>query len=301
MEDFSQIPHSASWRTITPIIKGWSNDRKYRVVDADGQQFLLRTNNSEEQHRKFEEFRMMVEFSKTGVYMSSPIDHGLFDNNRRVYTLLSWVEGIEAEEYVKSVSNTQQYKLGFAAGKALRQLHSIQAPPTIADWSIRYNKKIDSKLAIYNEGPVKLQGERYFLDFIEHNRSLINNREQTYQHGDFHIGNLIITPQADIGIIDFNRTDFGDPWEEFNRIIFCAQASGSFATGRIDGYFDSKVPEEFFRLLALYISINAIGAIAWAVPFGESDLATMIKNANSVLDFYDYFNTTIPNWYKNNH
>lgn len=298
MEDFSQIRHFSAWRRITPIEKGWSSDRKYRVVDTDGNLFLLRTNNSVESQRKAEEFRMMIEFSKTGVNMSMPIDNGLFDNNLRVYTLLSWVEGIEVEDYITRVSNAQQYKLGYAAGTALRQLHSLPAPPNTCDWSIRYNKKIDAKLATYSDGPIKLHGEKQFLHFIEDNRSLLCNREQTYQHGDFHIGNLIVTPQEDIGVIDFNRADFGDPWEEFNRIIFCAQASQRFAAGRIDGYFDSKVPEDFFRLLALYLAVNAIAAVAWAIPFGADDVATMLKNAQSVLDFYNNFNTVIPSWYK---
>ena len=43
-------------------------------------------------------------------------------------------------------------------------------------------------------------------------------------------------------IIDFNRNDFGYPWEEFNRIVWCAQATPLFATGMVNGYFDNDVP-----------------------------------------------------------
>jgi len=32
---------------------------------------------------------------------------------------------------------------------------------------------------------------------------------------------------------DFNRLDYGDPWEEFNRIVWCAGISKQFASGRI--------------------------------------------------------------------
>lgn len=299
MEDLSQIPHFPSWRLITPIEKGWSSDRKYRVVDASGQAFLLRTNNVAQAQTKADEFTMMGEFAKTGANMAMPIDYGLFDNNRRVYSLLSWIEGIDAEVYLKQVSNTQQYELGYAAGRALRQLHSLPAPNTIADWPTRFHRKIDTKLATYCNGPIQHKGGKHFLNFIEQNRCLINHRHQTYQHGDFHVGNLIVTPQAQISVIDFNRVDYGDPWEEFNRIIFCVQASHNFAAGRIDGYFNAQVPEEFFRLLALYISVNAIAAIAWAIPFGQSDVTYMLNNAQSVLDFYDNFNSVIPSWYKN--
>lgn len=50
-------------------------------------------------------------------------------------------------------------------------------------------------------------------------------------------------------IIDFNRNDFGDPWEEFNRIVWCAPNTPLFATGMVNGYFDCVVPAEFWRCL----------------------------------------------------
>lgn len=299
MEDLSDIPQYSTWREISPVEKGWSNDKKYRIVDSEDRQFLLRTNDSKESERKAEEFRMMIDFAKTGVNMSMPIQNGLFDNDRRVYTLLTWVEGIEAEEYLKQVSKLEQYRLGCAAGKALRQLHTLSAPSNVESWETQYNRKIDSKIRKYSDCPIRLNGEKKFLDFIAENRSLLKNREQTYHHGDFHVGNLLVTSQSAIGIIDFNRVDYGDPWEEFNRVIFCSGVSASFATGRIDGYFDYEVTEDFFRLLALYISVNSISSLPWALTFGEKEVNTMLAQAESILGFYDNFSTPIPSWYEN--
>ncbi len=48
---------------------------------------------------------------------------------------------------------------------------------------------------------------------------------------------MIIDPPASLTVIDFNRWDYGDPWEEFNRIVWCAQKSHLFATGMVNGYF----------------------------------------------------------------
>lgn len=298
MEDLSDIPQYSTWREISPVEKGWSNDKKYRIVDSEDRQFLLRTNDSKECERKAEEFRMMIDFAKTGVNMSMPIQNGLFDNDRRVYTLLTWVEGIEAGEYLKQVSKLEQYKLGCAAGRALRQLHTLSAPSNVESWETQYNRKIDSKIRKYRDCPIRLNGEKKFLDFIAENRSLLKNREQTYHHGDFHVGNLLVTSRSAIGIIDFNRVDYGDPWEEFNRVVFCSGVSTSFATGRIDGYFDYEVPEDFFRLLALYISVNCISSLPWAIPFGEKEVNTMLQQAESILGFYHNFSTTIPSWYE---
>ena len=65
----------------------------------------------------------------------------------------------------------------------------------------------------------------------------------------------------------------------------------------VDGYFDRSVPEEFWRLLALYISSNTLSSIPWAIPFGEGEINTMIDQAKDVLSWYDSMKDPIPTWY----
>ena len=98
-------------------------------------------------------------------------------------------------------------------------------------------------------------------------------------------------------VIDFDRFDFGDPWEEFNRIVWCAQASPRFAAGMVDGYFDGRVPEEFWRLLALYIVGNQLSSVAWAIPYGREQVDVMLRQARDVLDWYDGMRRIVPRWY----
>ena len=100
-----------------------------------------------------------------------------------------------------------------------------------------------------------------------------------------------------IVIIDFDRYDFGDPWEEFNRIVWCAQAAPIFASGMVNGYFDGEVPIEFWKLLALYISSNMLGSISWSVPFGDKEIHIMLKQAEDVLAWYHNMQEVIPTWY----
>ncbi|MBR1477197.1 MAG: hypothetical protein IJ608_04450 [Lachnospiraceae bacterium] len=98
-------------------------------------------------------------------------------------------------------------------------------------------------------------------------------------------------------IIDFNRNDYGDPWEEFNRIVWCAQKSPHFASGMVNGYFDNEIPRDFWKLLALYISSNALSSVYWDIPFGESEVETMINQAEEVVTWYDEMTNPIPTWY----
>lgn len=172
-----------------------------------------------------------------------------------------WIDGIDAEVVLPTLTTKEQYCLGFSVGKILRKLHQIPAPTNLKDWSQRFNKKIDKKIRNYKACSIKITKADKIIDYINDNRYLLENRAQTFQHGDFHVGNMVVTESNKIGIIDFNKYDYGDPWEEFNRIVWCAEISEYFASGRINGYFDSDVPETFFKLLALYIGINTLSSV----------------------------------------
>ena len=127
---------------------------------------------------------------------------------------------------------------------------------------------------------------------------MLRNRPQCFQHGDYHIGNMIITPTGELGIIDFNRWDYGDPWEEFNRIVWCVRTSKSFASGYINGYFNNDIPELFFRLMALYIASNQLASIPWAIQFGQEEIDVMTSLAQDLIGWYEYFIKFLPKWYK---
>ena len=281
--------------SLTEINKGWSGDKKYRAVDADGKVFLLRVTNSPRGERYADMFRMQKEVERLGVSMCDPIECGRCEDG--YYMLQRFVDGIDAEDAVKGMSEKEQYRLGYEAGGYLRLIHTIPAPDGQPDWEMRFNAKIDRKIRMYSECPLKFEGDHYILGYLAANRHLLKNRPQCYQHGDYHIGNMMIE-NGKVVIIDFDRYDFGDPWEEFNRIVWCAQAAPAFASGNVDGYFGGEVPHEFWDILALYIGSNMLSSIPWAIPFGEQEINTMMNQARDVLDWYDNFTRTVPKWYK---
>ena len=157
---------------------------------------------------------------------------------------------------------------------------------------------MDRKIAGYLACPIKAEGGERFIEYISSHRHLLKNRPQTFQHGDYHIGNMMIGNDGKLFVIDFNRFDFGDPWEEFNRIVWCAQKAPAFARGMLDGYFEGNVPDVFFETLALYISSNALSSVYWAVPFGEKEISVMLDQVKDILSWYDNMNTPVPSWYK---
>ena len=276
------------------INKGWSCDKKYCVTTTDGVKYLLRVTPKEKSANRAEMFRMQQQVAALGVPMCRPIEIGSCDEG--LYTVQTWVDGKDAEEIIPHLNNSEQYAYGLEAGRILKVIHSIPAPENQPDWEQRFNAKIDRKIEMYNDCHVKFEGAEDIMAYIESNRFLLSNRRQSYQHGDYHIGNMMIEKNK-IVIIDFDRYDFGDPWEEFNRIVWCAQASPIFASGIINGYFDNEVPLEFWKLLALYISSNMLSSIPWAIPFGESEVNTMLNQAKDVLSWYNNMHNPIPTWY----
>jgi serine/threonine-protein kinase len=109
---------------------------------------------------------------------------------------------------------------------------------------------------------------------------------------------MVLDGNGSLSIIDFNRWSWGDPWEEFNRVTWCAQAAPDFARGRIDGYFDGDVLDDFFPLLALYIAVNLMGAMTWSIPFGQKEIDVTANQAAEVLAWFDGMKNPVPTWYR---
>ena len=280
----------------TPIEKGWSGDRKYCAVDRAGKKYLLRVSAAEQYERKKLEFEQMRRVAALGIPMCEPLEFGRSEEG--VYSIQSWIEGMDAKELIPTLEGSEQYAYGRTAGLLLQKIHSLPAPEGIVRWETRFRRKAERKIRAYEACPQSYENGQAFIDYIGANWELLHDRPNTYQHGDYHIGNMMIGEGRTLYIIDWDRNDFGDPWEEFNRIVWCAQAAPAFAAGMVDGYFDGDVPQEFWRLLALYISSNTLSSLPWAIPFGQEQIDIMRGQAEDVLRWYDNMRDPVPSWYR---
>ena len=280
-----------------PLNKGWSADKKYRAITASGESYLLRIGPLERTGKLWRQHLKMQKVARLGIPMSLSLEDGTCKEGP--YLIQSWIDGVDAEEALPRYSEEQQYAYGLEAGRILRKIHSIPAPSEgTKPWDEYFGRKIDRKLKAYGECPLKYDQGEELVAFIQAHRHLLYDRPQTFQHGDYHCGNMMIDKAGQLIIIDFDKWDYGDPWEEFNRIVWCARTSPAFASGRIDGYFDGDVPEEFWQLLALYICNNCIGSLPWAIPYGEQEIQVMRRQCSDILRWYDHFHTIIPCWYR---
>ena len=290
--DIPQIPPHATYTLITD---GWSDDLKYRVDTPEGR-FLLRISDIALMEQKRNEYDMLQQIDSTGFVMAQSLAIGTCAQG--VYLLLTWVEGEMLEPVLPKLSYDAQYQLGIRSGQALQTIHRIPAPASQSDWETRFNAKLDRKIAQYRDCPIQFEGAEAMIAYINAHRHLLAHRPQTLQHGDYHVGNMLYTPEGDVGIIDFNRMDCADPWEEFNRIVWSATVSPLFATGQLHGYFNGTPPDAFFQLLAIYIAGNSLSSLPWAIPFGQPEVDTMLTQMQQVMGWYNGFCSYMPTWYK---
>lgn len=286
------------YREIVQIDKGWSSDIKYYVKDQNNSEYIVRISDINLLESKKIEFNNLLKLKNLDLNISNPIEFGTI-HNEYLYMILKWIPGIDLENHIENLSIEQQYQLGRDAGIILRKIHSLNYEIKDQSWYEIYLNKINRTIKNYKECEEKIEFEELLIKYIYENLELLKTRNIVFQHGDFHIGNFVLHDDK-LGVIDFNRSEYGDPWEEFDRYVFTWRKSEYFATGLIDSYFDNNVPEDFFKLICLYSARNILASIYWATMFGNEEINTMKYNADLIYDSYNGFTTFIPNWYKSN-
>ncbi|MEG3239583.1 phosphotransferase [Streptococcus suis] len=278
-----------------PLTKGWSTDQKYKVQLEDGRLGLLRIAEQTSYEAKQAEFRLVQSLFGQDLPVAEPI--AFWADEESVYTLYEWMEGQDMNEVASDLPDSVLYDLGCQSGKFLRTLHALPIDQSQRDWNSFYRAKIDNKLAAYQAAGHSYPNGQAMIDFVQANRHLLEGRPIAYHHGDFHTGNFLLGADGKLKILDFDRYDIGDPWEEFNRLIFTADLSPAFARGQVDAYFDGAIPEEFWKLMALYVTVNSLGALSWAEQVDSEQILLMKLQAQKISEWYEYFNHHLPKWY----
>ncbi|MDY4894212.1 MAG: phosphotransferase [Agathobacter sp.] len=296
---FIDIARSKDWKNTTPISKGWSSDKKYLVETADGKMQLLRISDIDAYEAKKKEYEIITKYSQLGINMSMPIEFGICNEGKNVYMLLSWVEGRDLEEVLPELSEWDQYKLGRQAGTILRKIHSIPLDSADVPATTKREKKL-VQLVRYEESNLRISGDEIAVAYVKENVNSIWNKTPVYMHGDFHPGNLIYMQDGSIGVIDFNRWEVGDPYEEFYKLeSFGIEISVPYCIGQIDAYFNDNVPEDFWTANAVYVAQASLFSIKWAEKFGQADVDGMVRRARASMKNFDNFNLSVPKWYSN--
>lgn len=293
------IPGYEAFTKIEPLNKGWSSDQKYYIETVDGRRLLLRVADIVEYDRKFAEFDMLKRVAELDIPVSRPIDFGVCDDGKSVCQLLTWIDGTDAQSVLPTLTETEQYALGWKAGETLRKMHSIPAPGDVEDWGVRFSRKVQARIEFYDSHPIRSENSDLVVRYLQDNQRLLYGRPQTFNHGDFNTTNLIVTPDGKIGVIDFNyyNSDHGDPWWEFDPASWGNEPNAYFVTGLFNGYFGGNPPSEFFTMQAYYSAYDALAALCDTSAGEQGEPEDGRRHMDNTLRWFDNMQNPVPTWY----
>ena len=277
---------------LTPLLKGWSGDKKYRVETADGERFLLRVAEKTQYKQMKADVADMHPTAMLGRSAQQPVALG--KSGAWAYTLLTWIDGKELSEVLPALSAGEQYTMGLQAGALLKQIHSAAPvrPPEDGDTLFRQN--ISEAIARHVSIGMSPDSSRMVIAYLEENRDLPGGRPRVFSHGDYNTGNLIVTPNGTLGAIDF-LAYFGDPWREFLAVPVGEETNPHYHTGLLNGYFSGEPPAEFFAVLAYYGAVDALTRVSPDDPPNVLDAGC--RHIRNIFRWFDHFQRTVPIWY----
>ena len=286
---------------IEQLRKGVSLN-KYCVETTDGTRFVLDIDDVSEYEQRRKVFDNMNLAAAQGVPMCRPVDLGVCNDGKSIYQMMTWCEGNDLAGELPKLSEAKQYAVGIKAGEILRRLHSVPAPDGLENWYVKYHDIYVDRMWLSLTCDVKIENHMEIIWYFMNNKHLMKHRPQTLRHGDYHTGNLMVTDNLDLYVIDWNLMEYGnnyaDPWEEFNRI--CHQdVLPHYTTGLIRGYFGGEPPAEFWDLFALYVSATSLMLVTWAFYIVKEKECQdgCIQTAKNVLYWFDNMKNPVPNWY----
>ncbi|PWR71343.1 aminoglycoside phosphotransferase family protein [Methanospirillum lacunae] len=293
---------------IIPIKKGYSSDLKYLLITPSSRKYLARitpVGDARAISSMRDQYNLLKDLSKFSLYIPKPHQFQIDDDGRLCLLILDYVDGEDGEEALIRLSCEDQYRIGFQAGEELKKLHKLSAPPETPPWFMMKLRKHEWYCSEFSRNPVDTKGVNLDViqQFITKNVYLLEGVRQTFQHDDYHPANLIIHDGHLNGIIDFNRSDWGDPIHDFYKLaLFTRNISISFARGQVDGYYNGSPSYDFWNRYALYCAMSIIPDLVWSGKqsnlTGSDELKHSFRRIRTMISDHEGFTRIIPLWYR---
>jgi len=278
--------------TLTPILKGWSKDKKFQIETAQGERFLLRVADKTQYRQMRRDFADMRPVAKLGQAAQQPVALG--KKGAWAYSVLTWIDGEDLTHVLPTLTKNEQYTMGLKAGALLKRIHSTAPAKPPEDSATIYRRKISEGIACYLPTGTSPDDSKIIVAYLEENLEVLGGRPRVFNHGDYNAGNLILRPDGTLGAIDF-LAYYRDPWWELCAIPVGEEATPHYHTGMIHGYFGGEPPTAFFPALAY---INAFDALTRVSPDDPLEIFEVgCRHIQNIFQWFDHFKSTVPTWY----
>lgn len=293
------IPYFSTFTKIEPIHKGWSGDEKYYVEAASGERYLLRISDIAAYDEKQREFAVMQKMAVAGLKMSLPVSFGVCGEGKRVYQLLTWCDGTEAKEALDALSEAEQYAFGQKAADILRQMETIDYQPASMAWAEAYRARIERYIGLYRACGYTFEGDDVIIDYLRSRIDCIGERPTALMHNDFQTDNMVISPDGELYVIDFQMHGVADPYHVLTGAGVSAMYSVPFAMGQLDGYFGGPAPEEFWAMYDHYMLSEMLYAFTVGVHM-EDEREETLHMFDEEVERIRRKGPVVPGWYRLN-
>jgi aminoglycoside phosphotransferase (APT) family kinase protein len=281
---------------IEPLLKGGSEDRKFIAWRGDEPCWLIRLSSPDSLERRQREHAALRLHRDRGILCPDAIAVGRASDGS-AYLVTSFVAGASADEVLPGLPERTQYDIGHAAGRTLADLHRLPGRVAATDWADRRARKYQRNREDARRLGVTVPDGDVIDRSILERLPMLRDSEMTFQHDDFHPGNLIVRDGAFAGVIDFNRCDEGDPLEDFYKIPwFTAPLSPAFARGQIAGYDPDSRPR-FWERYHLFLAMSLTNALVWIRQGGRAEQAAdWDARVERIVAEHDFERATVPGW-----
>ncbi|MBN1916644.1 MAG: aminoglycoside phosphotransferase family protein [Verrucomicrobia bacterium] len=281
------------------LVAGYSDDEKW-VVWADGAPaYLLRLSARDMLARRKAEFDAVAVHYERGVLCPRPLAFGETLDGTRCFSLLEYIVGESAETALPKLPERACYEIGVQTGRELYRMHQLEGDETSAQWFERRLRKHERYMAKAEELSLTYPGCERVERFIDQHVELLRSSPVRFQHDDLHPANLIIEDGRLVGVIDFNRCDWGDPIEDFYKVPFFGEpVSRPYANGQIDGYLACEPVAGFWPRYNLFLAMMLLPSVVWMHFHPPSQgLGWWMERVVHMAETHDFEGNGPPAWY----
>lgn len=276
-------------KTFYEIKSGYTNDQKYQLIDIKDKKYFLRV--SLKNNKNAFEFDLLKHLDRINFPSPKPIS--FFKHQKYSYLITSWVDGILLSDYVKRLSNNDQYQLGKKAGALLKDLHkNLIFSSDIEDFKSR---KLSEFLEPFDTSKCLLE-YTILSTYIMDQMHLFPKVAEIIEHSDFHLGNIILN-QNQMVLFDFNGSHIGIIHDEFYKLeLFDIEISLDYVKGVFDAYLKDMELVSFFRLHKVFLAISCISALRYGMNQNDQIFEIELKRVQRIIDSYQQYQSVFPLW-----
>jgi Ser/Thr protein kinase RdoA (MazF antagonist) len=255
----------------------------YRIVDAGGEQFLLKDMRDGDAQRAaatqavaalLHALRQQTSLVVPTIHLSQNrealVEYQTNDGEVRLLLIYTWVDGIRASTQEPTPALT--YQMGQVAGWMHRCAVGLTERFAIRVYDQAYLHHLGTETICHWPGEIEDQRAEVqaAVERLAEQIAAIGYDATHFGliHADFHFGNLLITPQGAIGVIDFDEIAYGHYlFDLTNMIVEFAdydELGPALEEAFVRGYLDVR-PEMAapFAELPWFLALSALVFVHW--------------------------------------